>query len=84
MDLFTTSGILHERPHRPNHAPTLQVPYPIRLSDGGVVETRKAPPIEGASFIFGAWQKKSALSLSGASGDGSRIIPLVNRLAIAD
>jgi hypothetical protein len=40
---------------------------------GGVAETREAPSFEGVSFILGAGQKKSALSLSGASCEGSTI-----------
>ena len=53
------------------HTHTLQVPHPRCLPDGGAAETRKAPSFEGASAIFGAGQKKSGLSLSGASGDRS-------------
>jgi len=43
-------------PHRHRYP----APMPSRL--GGVAETRKAPSNEGASFIFGAGQKKSAFS----------------------
>ena len=40
----------------------LKYPTPYGFPMGGVGETRKAPSNEGASFIFGAGQKKSAFS----------------------
>ena len=44
------------------HTPTLKIPTSLWLPDGGVAGTRKAPLNEGASFIFGAGQKKSTFS----------------------
>ena len=41
-------------PHPPNHAST-----PGAFLMASVAETREAPSIEGASFLFGGGQKKA-------------------------
>jgi len=65
-------GVAEEEPGGPgarslmaptNHAPTvISTSPPGAFPMGGVAETREAPSNEGASFIFGAGQKKSAFS----------------------
>ena len=51
--------ILHGRAAFFEHAPTVTSTPPLGLPDGGVPETRKAPSNQGASFIFGAGQKRA-------------------------
>lgn len=46
-----------------NHTPTVTSSHSLFLPGGGVPETREAPSFEGASFIFGAGQKKGELGV---------------------
>jgi hypothetical protein len=55
----------------------LKYPAPVWFLGGGIAETRKAPLIEGASFIFGAGQKAlSAHTPFWESGLGWLFTPL--------